>query len=150
MTADDPTRPARPPLRLMYLGLALSVLATAIPLIDVATVDTLTEHVRDAYPQWPASLVAADHDAIIIYLSIVNGLGILGWLWAARGVGTGARWTKPVGVTLFSLGALMALVHLTVGGDGYQVIVPYAYGLAGLLPVIVGAVALAAIWRRRP
>ena len=149
-TATDTTsargrRTSRP--RIMYLGVALSVLATAVPLIDALTVDSLTAHVRDAYPSWSASMIAADHDAIIIYLSIVNGLGILGWLSAALGAAKGARWVKPVSVTLFSLGALMAILNLTVGGDGYDIIVPQTYGLVGLLPVAVGVVALVKVWR---
>ncbi|WP_157594886.1 hypothetical protein [Streptosporangium amethystogenes] len=34
----------------MYLGLALTTFATLALLLDIATVDTLSGHVRDAYP----------------------------------------------------------------------------------------------------
>ncbi|ADD45818.1 hypothetical protein [Stackebrandtia nassauensis] len=141
--------PERRRAMVMYAGLAVSVLALAVPLIDLATADSLTAHVRAAYPDWSASLVAADHNAIIVYLSIVNGLGVVGWLSTIRGVTKGAKWARITGTILFGLGALVALYNVSATGGEYANVIPYPYSTLGLLPVVVGAAAVVMVWRAK-
>ncbi|MFG1947069.1 hypothetical protein [Nonomuraea sp. NPDC048826] len=140
---------ATPPRALGALkaGLGLTVLATAVPLIDLVTLDSLTGHVRAAYPQWSADLVAMDRDAIVIALTVIGALGVAGWLVAIRAVAAGARWARVVTTVLFALGAVIALTTLSLSGGAYENVVPYLYGTLGALPVAAGAVAVARVWR---
>ncbi|MCF6473291.1 hypothetical protein FAF44_33635 [Nonomuraea sp. MG754425] len=131
----------------LYAGLALSVLVTLVPLLDLVTADSLTGHVRAAYPDWPPELVAADHDAIVSYLTVAGVLGVAGWLWTIRAAAGGRR-VRALATTLFSLGACVALVNLTLSGGAYDRVVPVLYGTLWLLPVVAGAVVVARAWRR--
>lgn len=146
------TRPVEPQGHLrsfLYIGLVLTVLVTAAPLIDMVTVDTVADHVRGAYPNWPAGSVAADRAAIVGYLGIVGILGIGGWLWSIRLVTRRANRARAAATSMFVLGALTALLNLTYGSGPYDRVVPMAYGLLGLLPVLAGAAAIVSLWRRR-
>lgn len=67
----------------MRLGPTLTIFATLAPLLDIATVDTLSGHVRDAYPDQGPGMVAADRNTVVIYLVVTGVLGILGWLLPA-------------------------------------------------------------------
>jgi hypothetical protein len=143
------TATLRRPAFLFYLGLAVTALATIAPLVDLFTVDSIAGHVRDAYPTWPAGSVAADRNAIAIYLAVVGVLGMAGWVWAIILQSRASRRTRMISTGLFALSALIALTDLSVGGESYDRIVPLSYGLAGLLPVLIGAVAVVELWRHR-
>lgn len=152
MSADTRTqvRPA-PRARLLlalYAGLALTVIAAVAPLIDIATVDTLTDHVRQAYPDWPASEVSKDRDAIAIYLAVAGGLGLVCWLVAIGAVAARRRWAKIAVTVLFAAGTLIALTNMSLGGENYDTILPPAYGLLGLLPCLAGLAAVVLVWRK--
>ncbi|MQM28252.1 hypothetical protein [Glycomyces albidus] len=56
---------------------------------------------------------------------------------------------RAVTTVLFGLGLLTSLTVLSTGGENYDLIVPLGYGLLGLLPVLAGAGAVAAVWRGR-
>jgi hypothetical protein len=148
MTSTNPTAGTRRPTAL-YVGLALTVLAAVAPLLDIATVDTLAGHVRDAYPHWSPHSVALDRNAIAIYLAGTAALGIPLWLVTIRGAARRRRWAPIVATVAFAAGALLALINLTVGGEQYDVIVPYSYGALTALPCVAGAVALVSVWRGR-
>lgn len=152
MTTTTP-RQVRPPstrrlLRAMWIGLALTVIAGMVPLIDIATADTLYAHVRDAYPDWPADLVRGDRNAIAIYLGINAGLGALTWLFTIWAAAAGRRWTRGVVIAAFALGAGLALFNLTLTGGRYDTVLPPAYGALGLLPSLAGLAVLIMVWRR--
>ncbi|WAL65923.1 hypothetical protein ORV05_34570 [Amycolatopsis cynarae] len=145
---DNPTRRRWP--GAMLLGLALTVVATVAPLVDVATVDTVADHVRAAYPDWGPDLVKADRNAIVIYLVIIGVLGILCWLPMIWAVVTRKRWARGAATTVFAVGACLSLAHLTMGGGAYKVILPVGYGILTLLPSIAGLAAVVSLWRGRP
>jgi hypothetical protein len=133
----------------MYAGLALTVAATGLPLVDMVTVDSLAAHVRDAYPQWPTQLVNGDRNAIVIYLSAVGVLGLAGWLWAIRSVLTRKRNARRVTTVMFTLGTSVALFDLVFTGGQYDRVLPSLYGIVGLLPSLAGLVAARSV-RRLP
>jgi hypothetical protein len=139
--------PARRRPAAMYIGLALTVLATLAPLVDVATIDTLSQHVRDAYPGWGPALVRDDRNAMVIYLLITGGLGIITWLWTIWAVTTRRRWARLAATTAFAAGAGVALLNLTLGGGHYHTILPLVYGLLTLLPALAGLAAVVSMWR---
>ncbi|TCC50920.1 hypothetical protein E0H75_12250 [Kribbella capetownensis] len=146
--AAPPRSPAyvRPAL---YAGLLLTVLATLAPLIDLATADSIGDHVRAAYPSWSADDVAKDRAAITIYLVAVGVVGLAGWLTSIVGVARNKRWARWVSTTLLLLGATIQLTDLSVGGEAYSTIVPPLHGVIGVLPSLAGLVAVVGLWRRR-
>ncbi|TDE11196.1 hypothetical protein [Jiangella asiatica] len=134
----------------MYAGLALTVLAALAPLIDIATVDTIGDHVRDAYPRWPDSTVATERNAIAGYLAAVWLIGVAGWILTMRAVAGRRRSARRIAVTMFTLGTLVALTNLSIPGGEYERIVPPAHGALGLLPVAVGLAVTVMVLRRIP
>ncbi|THV30012.1 hypothetical protein [Glycomyces paridis] len=132
----------------LYAGLLLTVAAGVAPLIDIATADSLFDHVRQAYPDWPADTVRQDRDAIAIYLAAVGALGLLCWLGAIWAVAAERRWARGTVTALFALGTLLALTSMTLGGEQYDTIVPPIYGALGLLPCLAGLAAVVLVWRR--
>ncbi|MGW0435901.1 hypothetical protein ACWDV4_25580 [Micromonospora sp. NPDC003197] len=131
----------------MYAGLALTAITTLVPLIDLVTADTLTDHVRAAYPNWPAETVALDRNAIVGYLVAVGVLGIAGWLWTIRGVTRHRSWARITATIMFALGAGTALLNLTFTGGAYDNVIPAQYSVPGLLPTLVGLVLVVLLWR---
>lgn len=132
----------------MVAGLILNVIATIAPVVDVATVDTLSDHVRAAYPAWGPALVDADRNAMLIYLVVTGALGIVSWLCVIRAVVADKRWAPIAATSAFAVGALLALMNLTLGGGQYHVILPTGYGVLTLLPSLAGLVAVVSLWRR--
>lgn len=142
-TAMEPYGTAR---RIMYVGMALTAVLMVAPLVDMVTVDSIASHVRDAYPNWPDRLVALDRNAIVGWLGGVGLLGLGAWLWAILSARRGRRSARWVGTVMFTLGLVVALVDLSVGGGAYSQVIPLGYGLLGLLPVAVGLVAVVSLW----
>lgn len=135
-------------LRTMYVGMALTALLMLAPLVDVLTADSISSHVRDAYPQWPARKVHQDRDAIVAWLALVGLLGLGAWYWAIRSVRRHSGRMRLVVTTAFAMGLIAVMTNLSVGGDGYQQVVPLLYGLLWLIPAAVGLVAVIGAWRR--
>lgn len=143
-----PTTESRPVT--LYLGLALTALAALAPLVDAATAGAIADHVRAAYPEWPAGDVRLERNAIAGWLAVTNALGIPLWLWTIRLTGQGRRRARTVAAWSFAAGACLALLNLGYGGEQYTTVVPLTFGLIGLMPAVVGLVALVAVWRKRP
>lgn len=135
--------------RALWLGLALTVLVALAPLIDLATADTLSAHVRDAYPDWGPATVRGDRDAITVYLVAVGALGAVMWLWTIRVVTRGRRGARALATFALAAGACVALSDLVLAGGRYDTVVPTPYGVLGLLPVAAGVAAVVPLWRRR-
>lgn len=131
----------------MTAGLILTVIATVAPVVDIVTVDTISDHVRAAYPAWGQASVHADRNAMVIYLVITGVLGIICWLCVIRSVVAGKRWARAAATSACAVGLLIALVNLTTGGDRYDVILPTGYGLLTLLPSLAGLAAVVSLWR---
>ena len=133
----------------LFVGLALTVIAALAPIVDIATIDTIGDHVRAAYPQWSPALVAEDRNAIAIYMVATNIIGIIGWLATIGAVLARRRWARGLATTLFAFGLLYSLLNLGFGGAAYHVVVPTDHGLLTLLPTLAGLVALVSLWRGR-
>lgn len=135
--------------RVMYLGMALTAVLMLAPMVDAVTVDSIAGHVRAAYPNWPDRLVAQDRTAIVAWLGAVGLLGVGAWLWAILSARRGSRSARWVSTVMFTLGLIVSLIDLSVGGGPYQQVVPITYGLLSLLPVAVGLVAVVLLWLPR-
>ncbi len=145
MTPTTENRPVA-----LYLGLALTALVALAPLVDAAATGVIADHVRAAYPEWPAADVRLERNAIAGWLAVTNALGIPLWLWTIRLVGKGRRRARTVAAWSFAAGACLALLNLGYGGEQYTTVVPPAFGLIGLAPAAAGLAALVAVWRTRP
>lgn len=132
----------------MTAGLILNVIATVAPVVDIATVDTISDHVRAAYPSWGHALVESDRNAMVIYLVVTGVLGIICWLCVIWAVIARKRWARAAATSAFAAGALLALMNLTLGGGQYSVILPTGYGVLTLLPSLAGLAAVVSLWRR--
>ncbi|SDK88112.1 hypothetical protein SAMN05216298_1812 [Glycomyces sambucus] len=144
-TTDHRTRQVR---RTLWLGFALQLAVAAVPLIDLATFDSITEHVRAAYPDWSAEDVALDRDAITWSLTGIGVLGCVGWLVAVA-LAKRPNASRITVTALFAIGLMTSLTLLSMGGEGYDLVVPLAHGLLALLPLLAGLAAVVAVWRRR-
>jgi hypothetical protein len=140
--ATGPRRPAA-----MVTGLVLNVIAALAPIADIATVDTISNHVRAAYPAWGHANVTADRNAMVIYLVVTGVLGVITWLCVIKAVVAGKRWARAAATGALVAGALLALMNLTLGGGNYAVILPTGYGVLTLLPSLAGLVAVVSLWR---
>lgn len=129
----------------MYTGLALTVLAMLALVFDLASTGVLAEHLREVYEGYATP---PDEAAVAAYLFTLGALGVLGWLWTVRAVRRRKRWVRPVATVLFLLASVVALANLTVT-EYDQTILPIQVRLAGLLPCIVGLVAVVLLWARR-
>lgn len=139
-------RPRRPARWALYTGLGLTLLAALAPLIDLSTAGTIADHVREAYPAWDEATVRLDRNAIAIYLAVTGGLGVV--FWVVSIIGAGRMWGRIVATIAFASGLLIALMNLSIGGEGYKVIVPTVFGVLTLLPCAAGVFALVAVWRK--
>lgn len=148
-TARDASARPRAVLATMWIGLALTVFATAAPFVDDATTRLLAGHIGTGYPSYSAEEIGTAVGLYLTILSAVGGAGILIWLgliWAAR---TGKRWAAWAATAVLLVTACIALTGLTVTDtSGEAGLVPVLAWLQ-VLPCVAGAVVVAQLWRRR-
>lgn len=133
----------------MYAGLALTVVAIVVPFVDHATADTLADHVRSGYPDYTQARIDSVVATYLVYLSIVGGLGVIGWLWTIWAVRRSTRWARAAATVLFVLGAGVSLTNLLVKDGSGDSGLPPMFGWVGLLPCLPGLVAVVLLWRTR-
>jgi hypothetical protein len=139
------SRSARQAIAAMEVGLALTALALAVPIVDQLTVRGLAAHLHAVYAGYGVSEPPAS--VIVTYLVVVGAIGTVSWLvtiWAIRHY---RRWARPVATGLFLLATGLAVVNLTASEYGNQPVLPRWLGLVGLLPCLAGLVAVVLLWR---
>lgn len=155
MTTTTPTsrpsaRTRHPAVPVMWIGLVLTVLAAAAPLLDRVSTGTIEAHVRATYPQWPDESVQADTTALVVGLAIFGTLGIIGWLLTIRAVLREWRWARGL-TTAWWLAALTVTFTVALApADPYEQLAPIGIGLITILPCLAGLVAVVQLWRHRP
>ncbi|SNT54043.1 hypothetical protein SAMN05443665_104127 [Actinomadura meyerae] len=145
--ATGASRP-RAAITVMWGGLALTIVATVYPLVDLGTTHVLADHVRATYPAYDSGEVDAAVTAYLAILSVVGVLGVLGWLgtmWAVRGRRAWAPWAAS-GVWLAA--ACLALTGLTVKDTSGEVGLAPPLAWLQVLPCVPGLVAVVLLWRR--
>lgn len=150
--AIDPRPHTRPRLALtaMGVGLALTLLALAAPFVDRATSGLLASHIRDGYPGYSAAEVDTAVTFYLVALSVVGGLGVVGWLSSFAVARRGRIRAAQILSTVLWLGATAtALFALTVTDTSGDTGLPALLGWAGVVPCVAGLVAVVALWRRR-
>ncbi|MFD1935017.1 MULTISPECIES: hypothetical protein [Nonomuraea] len=149
------TKPALPPstrrtVVIMYVGLALTLIAMLVPLADLAIGDTLSSHVRDVYSAYlQPDQVDSTATVLLTYLLVTGALGVLSWWWLIVAVRRRRRWARVAATIVLALAGCAALVNLFAEEYG-RTIVPAFIGLTGLLPCLAGLAAVVLLWRRDP
>jgi hypothetical protein len=127
-------------LRLMYTGLAATVLTIILGAVDVAHLDTLQK--QNQY----YDVVAYNHEtssiAIISVFAFVGGIiGVVGWILSASAVRRGRKWGAVVGTVFFGLDLACML---TVLSGAYEA---PASKIMSLLVWGIGLVAVILLWQ---
>ncbi|MFE0043468.1 hypothetical protein [Streptomyces albireticuli] len=138
-----PTTPApvRKAAATMYIGVAFTLLAVLVVVVDQATADGLARHLEDAYPDYSSSRVDSVKSSILTYLFAIGVAGICLWLWMARASKKGKGWSRTAATVVFALSTFIALYNFTQHFPLYVTV-------TGLLPCAVGLVAVAFLWNR--
>jgi len=132
---------------LLGVGLATTIVATMIPFLGNPAGSAIAEHVRDGYPAYSAQAVASAVDAYLIGLGVIGALGAVAWIVAlalTRSHRTAARW---VATAAFLVGTALAVFDLVVRDTSGDTGLPLSVGLVGLLPSVVGMIAVLALWK---
>lgn len=128
----------------MYVGLALTVVATVVPFIDR---DVLADHIRAGYPGYRDERVNSATTAYLIYLTVVGALGVAGWLSTIRITKRWGRGAPIVTTVMFLLGSGVALTNLFVNESSGERALPASLGVVGVVPAVAGLVAVALVWK---
>jgi len=140
MTATARTR--EPTASAMYGGMALTVVAAAALLVDLATADTLTARLNAAYPaDYSAAKMASERSTALTYLFGAAAAGVPLWWATLRAHRAGRSWTRPMATMVFVVATCLAVFNLAV-------LLPVTLGVIGLLPCLAGLVAVVGLWRR--
>ena len=130
----------------MYVGLALTVVATVVPFIDR---DVLADHIRAGYPGYSDARVNSSTTAYLTYLTVVGVLGVAAWLWTIRITRKWGRGAPIVTPAMFLLGSGVALTNLFINESSGDRALPTSLGLVGMVPVVPGLAAVALVWNAR-
>jgi hypothetical protein len=132
----------------LYAGLALTVGVVILAFVDHATGNVLADHIRHGYPTYSQSRIDTAVTTYLVILSALGALGAAGWLGTIRAVRAGKRWAGAVATALFAVGAAVSLFALLVRDTSGDTGLPALLGWAGMLPSLVGLVAVVLPWRR--
>jgi hypothetical protein len=149
-TRTGSTRHDRPPvgaLVALYVGLLLTLAATAAPYVDRATGQVLAAHLRAGYPSYTQARIDTAVTTWSVLLTAVGVLGLAGWVATIRAVRTGRSWARWEAVAMLGAGVAVALTALLTRDTSGDVGLAPLLGVIGLLPPLAGVVAVVLLWR---
>lgn len=132
----------------LYAGLGLTVVALIVPYVDQATANVLADHIQAGYPSYSQARTASAATIYLVYLSVVEAVGVVCWLATIWAVRTGRRWTRVAATGIFALGTSIALFDLLVKDTSGDTGLPSLLGWVGMLPSLAGLLAVVLLWRR--
>ncbi|MFF4159188.1 hypothetical protein [Streptomyces sp. NPDC001678] len=136
-----PPAPIKNAVTVMYAGVALTLVAVLAVIIDQATADSLTQGLKDAYPQYSSDRIDTVKSSILTYLFTIGVAGVCLWLWLARASRKGKSWSRVAATVVFALATFISLYNFTQHFPLYVTV-------AGLLPCAAGLVAVGLLWKR--
>ena len=145
-SGGQPPEPQRPPIpnsvqnavKLMYAGAGL----TAIELIVyLATIGSLRNAIRKAFPTYSATRVHQVEVSSIVFTFVILLIAIGLWIWMARASAAGRNYARITGTVFFGLNTLNVLLQLARPHASVALVVILLVWLAGLGAVIM-------LWRR--
>lgn len=124
--------------RAIWAGVAGSVVAIALVAVSSDGIKTALANAM-TYPN--SNGVTLDDAAswTLTYLFTVLGLGLIVWLVSLAGVGKG--WLRPFAVVAFLIGLALGVYNLFEP-------LPVTAKIAGLIPAVLGAIAVAVLFSR--
>jgi hypothetical protein len=131
-----------------YTGLGLTVASIVLVFVDHATGNVLAAHIRDGYPFYSRDRIDGAATIYLSYLSVLGGLGIIGWLTTLWAIARRKRWARWLATGLFAVGTAVALFDLLVRDTSGDTGLPALIGAAGLLPGLAGLALVIMLWRR--
>lgn len=129
----------------MLAGLTLQVVIVVVAYVDR---DGLAAHVRAGYPEYPGERVDSAAMDYLMILTVVGGLGTLGWIGAIWAVKTRKAWDTAAATVLLMAGAVTALYLLLVHDTSGETALPALLGWLGAVPCLAGLVAVVLLVRR--
>ncbi|QHF94284.1 hypothetical protein DEH18_10980 [Streptomyces sp. NHF165] len=132
----------------LWTGLALTVAATLVPLVDAVTADILTGRLHTVYDgEISGPEIDAGRTVVLGYLTVLGVLAAGCWLWALYAARRDTRLLRPAATVLLALGWCVALADALITEYG-ETVLPPLFGAAGILPCVAGTVAVLRL--RRP
>jgi hypothetical protein len=138
----------RPAIAATYAGLALTFVATIVPLVDRATANVLADHIRAGYPAYTPARIDTAATTYLIYLSSLGAVGVLCWLWTIRAVTAARRWACETATATFVLATAIAFFDLIVRDTSGDTGLPPSLGWVGMAPCLTGLLAVSFLWRK--
>ncbi len=139
--------PDRTASRAIYVGLALTIVASVVPFIDRSAWHVLSGHIRSAYPAYGNGEVDTAATAYLTILSVLGGMGIICWLAVAGAVHAGKAWARWAATGILAVAVCIALAGLltkdTSGGVGLAPLLAWLQ----VMPCLAGVVAVASLWK---
>jgi hypothetical protein len=123
----------------MYIGLALTIVATIAPYVDRATDTVLADHIRDGYPTYTQEQIDAAVTSWLVILSVIGALGITSWCWTIWAMQARKSWAKWAASAMFVLGTSVALSELRVKDTSGDAGLAPLLGWIGMLPCVAEA-----------
>ncbi|KRF20649.1 hypothetical protein ASG90_18965 [Nocardioides sp. Soil797] len=127
----------------MWVGLALTLLATVVPFLAPQVIE---DHIRDSYPGYSAGELDDAVNGWLMIIGMLGGLAVVGWgvsIWATLRASRPKLWVSLMG----GLGiALFLTAALTPEESGDVGLAP-AYGGLLVLPCIAGIAAVTLVWK---
>jgi len=127
----------------MEAGLVLTLVALAALIVDQATVHSISDHVAALYG--PLGL-HPDPNELFGILYATGAIGVLLWLTMIWGVRRHRRWARGAASLVCLAATASALLVLLVSEYGTRIF-PTVWGIVGLLPCMVGLLAIVMLWR---
>jgi hypothetical protein len=147
-TTAWPQRPAPSALGALYVGLALTVAATASAYVDRATGHRLAQHLRHGYPEYTSAQISSAVTTWLVVLTVVGALGAVGWVTTIVVVRACRPWARWLAAGLFVAGTVTALTGLLTPDTSGEVGLAPLLGWIGVLPCIAGLTAVVRLWRQ--
>lgn len=133
----------------MSAGLALTVIATAVPFLGSPAGELISKHIKAGYPSYTADEVGTATSMYLAWLTIAGVLGVAAWLLSIAAVRAGKRWAPWVATSAFVVGAGIGLFDLTIRDTSGDTGLPSLIGWLGMLPAVAGLVAVVLLWKSR-
>ena len=146
MTIPAARSGTRGALATMYVGAALTVLATLFAFIDRVG---LAEHIRAGYPAYQTAEIDSAVMAYTVILAAIGALGLIGWLGSAWQVRLGKGSARWVASALLVIAACVALTGLTVQDTSGDVGLAPLLGWLQVLPCLAGLASVVLLWSKR-
>jgi hypothetical protein len=134
----------------MSLGLALTVIVTAVPFFGSPVGELIFRHVEAGYPSYSVSAATTATMIYLVGLTVVGLIGMACWIVSLAATRAGKRWAPEIATVALVLAVSVGLFDLMVRDTSGDTGLPSLIGWLGLLPCLPGAFAVVVLWMEPP